>query len=139
MQALLASGLELYAFNEDAASVNNPVPASIRVMRLDAPASLSLEEYVAGTAAQLEDIVELTTPLEQSAVILGDDEAIQLRYAMQTQTAVGAKAEVHNTQYYLISGGDLYIITLEMGQDLVDDYLAAGETAVETFQLTSGG
>lgn len=139
VQALLASGLQLYALNEAAPSLDSNVPISIQIIRRDAPASLSLDEYVADTTKQLEDILELTSPLEQSTVMLGEDEAVQLRYAMETQTAVGTKEEVHNTQYYLINGSDLYIITLEMGQDLVDDYLVVGETAVETFQITSGG
>jgi len=139
VQALINSGLQLYVLNENTTSLNSEMPVSITIIRRDAPTSMSLDEYVTNTATQLEDILALTTPLEQSSVMLGDDEATQLRYAMQTQTAVGTKAEVHNTQYYLINGSDLYLITLEMGQDLVDDYLVVGETAVETFQLTTGG
>ena len=139
VQALLASGLQLYALNEAAPSLGSDVPVSIQIIRREAPASLSLDEYVADTTKQLEDILELTSPLEQSTVMLGEDEAVQLRYTKQAQTAAGSKAEVHNTQYYLMNGSDLYIITLEMGQDLVDDYLVVGETAVETFQLTTGG
>ncbi len=139
VQALLASGLQLYALNGAAPSLGSDVPVSIQIIRRDAPTSLSLDEYVADTTKQLEDILELTSPLEQSTVMLGDDEAVQLRYTKQAQTAAGSKAEVHNTQYYLMNGSDLYIITLEMEQGLVDDYLVVGETAVETFQLTSGG
>ncbi|MAT98987.1 MAG: hypothetical protein CL608_17725 [Anaerolineaceae bacterium] len=139
VQALLESGLQLYALHEETASLTSELPVSLKIIRRDAPTSMSLDEYVTSTATQFESILELTMPIEQSTVMLGGDEAIQLRYAMQTQTAVGTKAEVHNTQYYLINGSDLYIITLEMGQDLVDDYLVVGETAVETFQLNSGG
>lgn len=138
VQALLASGLQLYAVNEATTSLNSKVPVSVQIIRRDAPSSLSLDEYVADTAHQLGDILELTSTVEQSTVTLGDDEAVQLRYSMQRQTADGAKTEVHNTQYYVINGNDLYIITLEMGQELVADYLATAETAVETFTASGG-
>lgn len=136
VQALLESGLQLYALNEATTTLNSDLPVSLKIMRLDAPKTMSLEAYVTDTATQLDAILELTSALQQAPVMLGDDEAIQLRYSMQMQTDAGSKIEVHNTQYFLINGSDLYIITLEMGQDLVDDYLAAGETAVETFQVT---
>lgn len=139
VQALLASGLQLYALNEDDASLNSAVPVSIQVIRRDAPTSLGLNELVTETAVQLESILDLTSNLEQSSMTLGGSEAIQLRYTTQAQTAVGGTAEIHNTQYYLINDGGLYIITVEMAQTLVNDYLAGAETAVETFQLTSGG
>ncbi len=138
VQALLDSGLQLYALSEATTALNSDLPVSIKIIRRAAPVTMSLDEYVTDTATQLEDILELTSALEQAPMLLGNDEAIQLRYSMQMPTAVGTKTEVHNTQYYLIHGSDLYIITLEMGQDLVDDYLAAGETAVETFTISGG-
>ncbi len=138
VQALLDSGLQLYALSEATTALNSDLPVSIKIIRRAAPVTMSLDEYVTDTATQLEDILELTSALEQAPMLLGNDEAIQLRYSMQMPTAVDTKTEVHNTQYYLIHGSDLYIITLEMGQDLVDDYLAAGETAVETFTISGG-
>ncbi|WP_420632331.1 hypothetical protein [Candidatus Leptofilum sp.] len=137
VQALLASGLEIYALNEDDASLNSAVPVSIQIIRRDAPVSLTLAELVNETAVQLESILDLTTNLEQAPVTLSGSEAIQLRYTMQAQTAVGGSAEVHNTQYYLINNSALYIITIEMARGLVSDYLMEVETAVETFQLSS--
>jgi hypothetical protein len=137
VQALLASGLQLYALNQDDASLNSPVPVSIQVIRRDAPTSLTLAELVNETAVQLEAILDLTSALAQSPVTLNGMEAVQLRYTLQAQTAAGGTALVHNTQYYFMQDGDLYIITVEMAQSLVDDYLAGAEMAVETFQLTA--
>ncbi len=136
VQALLASGLELYALNEDDASLSSNVPVSIQVIRRDAPESLALDELVNETAVQLESILDLTSNLEQTSATLAGSEAIQLRYTMQAQLADGGSANVHNTQYYLVNNGDLYIVTVEMAQSLVGDYLAGVETAVETLQLT---
>ncbi|WP_420643624.1 hypothetical protein [Candidatus Leptofilum sp.] len=137
VQALLASGLELYALNEDAASLNSAVPVSIQIIRRDAPVSLTLAELVNETAVQLEAILDLTSNLQQASMTIDGNEAVQLRYTMQSQTAAGGSADVHNTQYYLSNNGNLYIITIEMARELADDYLAGAETAVETFQLTS--
>ncbi len=137
VQALLASGLELYALNEDAASLAAAVPVSIQVIRRSAPESLSLDELVNETAVQLESILDLTSNLEQTATTLAGNEAIQLRYTMKSKLADGGSANVHNTQYYLVDNGNLYIITIEMTQSLVGDYLAGAETAVETFQFNN--
>lgn len=139
IQALLTSGLQLYALDEASASKNSNAPVSLYIIRRDAPESLTLDEYVTETAMQFENILDLTSDLELSTVMIGDVEAKQLRYTTQTQTAAGTQATVHNTQYYLMQDAQLYIITLEMGEDLVDEYLATAETAAETFQLTSGG
>lgn len=136
VQALLASGLELYALNKDATSLNSSVPVSIQVIRRDAPESLSLDELVNETAVQLEAILDLTSNLEMATTSLAGADAVQLRYTMQAQLADGGSANVHNTQYYLVNNGDLYIITVEMAQSLVGDYLAGVETAVGTFKFT---
>ena len=137
VQALLASGLEMYAVNEAANSLSSSAPVSMKIIRRDAPASLTVVELVADTTNQLDNIVELTSEIDQSTVMLGENEAIQISYAMRVKTAAGNETTVHNTQYYLMRGGDLYIITLEMEQALVDTYLESSRTAVETFQLTS--
>lgn len=135
VQALLASGLELYALNEDAASLNSSVPVSIQVIRRDAPESLTLDELVNETAVQLESILDLTSDLSLTSTTLAGSDAVQLSYTVQSQLADGGSANVHNTQYYLVNNGDLYIITIEMAQSLVGEYLAGVETAVETFQF----
>lgn len=139
VQALLASGLQMYAVNEAADSLSSGVPVSVQIIRRDAPVSLTLAELVADTANQLDNIVELTSDIEQSTVMLGEDEAIQISYVVRMKTAAGAETTVHNTQYYLMRGGDLYIITLEMEQALVDTYLESSRTAVETFKISAGG
>ena len=135
-QALIANGLQLFALNSDSNTVNNGIPASIKVIHRDAPTSLTLEELVADTTNQLKNIVELTTAIEQTSVMLGNDEAVQISYSMMVDTTVGAEAEVHNTQYYVMKDGDLYILTVEMGQELVDAYLESSRTVAETFQIT---
>ena len=130
MQGLLDSGLQLYALNGESASLNSPVPVSIKIIRRDAPVSLTLAELVADTVNQYDDILDLTSAIEQTDVMLGEDEAVQISFSNRDA------AEMHTTQYYLMRDGDLYIITLEMGQELVGTYLASAETAVETFQIT---
>jgi hypothetical protein len=136
MQGLLSSGLQLYALNGDSGSLSSSMPVSIKIIRRDAPASLTLSELVADTVNQFDDILDLTSDIEQVDVRLGNDDAVQISFSNRVKTAVSSEVETHITQYYLMRDGDLYIITLEMGQELVGTYLAAAETAVETFQVT---
>ena len=135
VQGLIASGTELYALHLD--SLNGDVPISLNISRGAAPVSISLDELVADTVAQLKDIVELNSDIEQTTVMLGEDEAIQISYSMQVKTAVGAETAVHNTQYYVVNDGNLYMITLAMGQDLVADYLTSSRAVAETFQVST--
>ncbi|VAW30712.1 hypothetical protein MNBD_CHLOROFLEXI01-4952, partial [hydrothermal vent metagenome] len=136
MQGLLASGLQLYALNGDSGSLSSNMPVSIKIIRKDAPVSLTLAELVADTVNQFGDVLDLTSDIEQAGVMLGNDEAVQVSFSNRVQTAVSSEVETHITQYYLMRDGDLYIITLEMGQELVGTYLASAQTAVETFQIT---
>ncbi len=137
VQALVASGMKFYAVQGDVNSLSNPIPISINILQQEVPPGLSLDQLVAVTAAQLESIFDLTSEMEQAPVMLGAEEGVMVSYSMGLVTAVGVEAEARNTQYFIAGDDYVFIVTLGMGTDLVDEYLESSRTAVETFQIVS--
>lgn len=136
-QTLAASGMKFYAVQGDAESLSNPVPISINVLRQETDFGLDLEDFVALNVGQFESIFDLTSEIEQTSLMLGNDESIRLSYTMNLVTAVGIETEVLNTQYLIISGGKIYIVTVGMGIELAGEYLEPSRAIAETFQLVS--
>ncbi len=136
-QSLASSGMKFYAVQGDAESLSNPVPISINILRQETDFGLNLEEFVALNVGQFESIFDLTSEIEQTPLMLGNDESIRLSYTMNLVTAVGIETEVLNTQYLIISGGKIYVVTVGMGIELAGEYLEPARAIAETFQLVS--
>lgn len=134
-QQIIASGIRFYAVNDNIDSLSNPVPMSINILVQEENFGLSLEEFMTVNTAQFENFFDLTSEIEQEVVMLGELEAGRISYTLNLVTALGVESEVANTQYFILANDGLYVITLGMGIELVEEYQEAARTAVETFRL----
>lgn len=134
-QSIVASGIRFYAVNTGVDSMSNSVPLSINIIIQEEDFGLTLEEFMTVNVAQFENFFDLTSEVEQEVIILGELEVGRIGYTLNLVTALGVPSEISNTQYFVMADGKIFVITLGMGIDLVEQYQESARTAVETFQL----
>lgn len=135
MKNLVAAGIRFYAINVSSESLSSSPPATINLALEELTFALDAGQYATVAMAQIEKFFDLTSDIEQDVVALGDGEATRVRYTMNLVDALGQSIEVLNTQYIVIDGMTVYIVTLSMPVGLVDDFWQPYAAAVESFRV----
>lgn len=135
MQNLVAAGIRFYAINVSSESLSSSPPATVNLALEELPFALDAGQYATVAVAQIEKFFDLTSDIEQDVVALGDGEAARVRYTMNMVDTLGQSIEVLNTQYIVVDGMTVYIVTLSMPVGLVDDFWQPYAAAVERFRV----
>lgn len=135
VQTIAASGTGFFAVDMSVDSLSDPVPVSINIISQEMEFAPSLEVIMAANAVQIETFFDLTSEVGQQLVMVGELEAAQLSYRLKLVTALGVESEVANTQYIFVENGEIHVVTVSMGVDLVDENQEDARSFAETFEL----
>ncbi len=138
MAQLAASGIKLYAINVSTESLQATNPGSINVIRQELPIELTLDQLVTINDTQLGDLLDLTSDITISEMMLGDDPAAIFEYTANIPNATGQIVEQSNRQYFVMDPNDpmvAYIITAAVSAESVDAIGDSLYQTAETFRL----
>lgn len=134
---LVLSGIKFFGFDLAPESTSAGFATNISVLKQSSPAAVALDVYVQANVGQLENLSNVTKPVNHRRARLAAGEAEELRYTMNVNASAGQSMSLRLTQYLLVKGKDAYVITLTTTAEQGDKYAPTFEKIGQSFKLTN--
>jgi hypothetical protein len=132
----MASGLKFYAADRGSDSDQAcPCAATINIVRMDLKMAISLDEVVPALVSGLEQTVDTIGPVAQRRVQLSAGDAEEVRYAAELRHPDGKKVISAVTQYLIVKGRDIYIVSLNTTKEHEERYFPIFEAIGKSFRF----
>jgi hypothetical protein len=135
VRSLTSAGVKFFAVDLAPEALGTGLATNMNVIRQTPPAKVSLDMFAEINTGVLENLDTVVGPVSHKRVNLGGTAAEKVTYGMEIKTASGKTVQMAGTQYYVLSGKDVYIITLCTSVDQAADYAPVFEKIAQSFRL----
>ena len=129
----IAAGIKFFGIDEP--SMKTGFATNVNVLRLPVPPGTTLDTAVADTLMQMESLATVTKPIAHERVKLAAGECERLRCKMTMQMPTGQAVAIASTQFILVKGNDVYVLTLTTLSDRDARYTPTFEKIGQGFRF----
>ena len=131
----VSAGLKFMAFDLAPGSRTKNYLTNVTVEKSRLQAEISLNVYVQIVAGQMENMASVVKPISHRRVTFAGGEAEQLQYDVVFKL-VAETVKIHITQYVVIQGKDIYVLSLAVQADQSYKYTSTFEKIAQSFRLS---
>ena len=135
LRSLAAGGIKFYGLDTSPESLIPGFPTTVNVLKLNLGLALPLDTIVAVNLGQIEAIADPDVPLTNRRVSLSNVEAEEIKYGTEIAMPTGDSILLMITQYLVVDGSIMYVVTLGTPLELTDDYSTTFEEIGKSFRL----
>lgn len=132
--SLLGAGVTFFGFDA-APEVATAGLNSVNVLKQSLGFQMSLDFFLQISVGTLENLADVVKPISQRRVNLTAGEAGELAYRMNLSLPTGQPVKLAITQYVVIEGRDVYIISLGTTAGQAEKYAPVFEKVAQSFRL----
>ncbi len=133
-QELMASGVKLWAFDFDPASLQSKFATNLTVTRQSLSEPVSLDTYTTVNVTQIQQLTSRQGAIDQERVTLGNLPAERIRYNLSFQASDGTQGASAITQYLILSDNDAFVLTYATLLDQLDKYKTTFDQSAASFR-----
>ncbi|MGE5139938.1 MAG: hypothetical protein ACM3JD_10770 [Rudaea sp.] len=134
-EELLASGVKLWAFDFDAASLESKFATNLTITRQMLANPVSFDTYVTVNVSQIEQLSSLQGPVTHVRITINNVPAEKVRYKISFQGEDGSSGTSAITQYLIMSRSSAFVLTYATLADELERYAAEFDQSAETFRV----
>ncbi len=135
LRSLAASGIKFYGLDASPESLIPGFPTTANILKLNLGLALPLDTIVAVNLGQIEAIADPDVPLTNQRVTLSNVEAEEIKYATEMAMPTGDSIQLMITQYLVVDGTNMVVVTLGTPLELADGYTTTFEEIGKSFRL----
>ena len=136
VREMAANGIKFFAINLSQESLRSTIRTTVNVIKQDLSTEYTLNSYTTLSLAQMKQLFDFTSEIQQEELLLGHTKAMKFKYTARMENHLGQEIEVAGVQYVVVDNSVAYIVSLTMPAELADsEFSWSAMEAVETFRL----
>lgn len=135
VQTLLASGGTFWGVDLSVDSITKASPTNMNVIVEERPSPVTIDFYISLSVGQIENLANVTSPIDTDIFVLDGQEMGKLMYEMTLTMPDGTAVPFRTVQYVIVNDATVYIITLLADTSFSQSYFDGFDEIAATFAI----